>query len=219
MTERPLSYALHQERRNGTSRTVARLWCAGCGEHLDVTVTGHNNPALIETKAIQAGWTFHRNLARKIRCPACARRPEPTQGPAPRPHPPTPTKGDAMARPAVPPAVPAATVAGKGVPEIPAAQPRDLTPDERTKARLFLDGVFDDQRGCYLEEWSDRTAGEHLGIPWASLARYRDIAFGPIRLDPEVLAIKEEVARLSAVLNQTQDALRQLGERVAKLSA
>lgn len=81
---------------------------------------------------------------------------------------------------------------------------RDATPEEKSRIRRFLDGHFDDMRGCYLEGWSGKKAGEELKIPYAIIAKIREAAYGPIRVDPALLEMQEELARLQATCTELQ---------------
>lgn len=79
-----------------------------------------------------------------------------------------------------------------------AAKARALTPDEKTKVRQKLDGCFDEQRGVYLDGQSDQKIGEALGIPWASVRDYRELAFGPLKGNEETAALKADIDKLAA---------------------
>ena len=81
-----------------------------------------------------------------------------------------------------------------------ALAPRALTPDEKTKARGKLEGCFDEQRGVYLDGMSDQKIGEQLGLPWASVRDYREVAFGPLKGNEETAALKADIDKLSADL-------------------
>ena len=95
-------------------------------------------------------------------------------------------------------------------PETPVAQaprsvPREPTGDERFRIRGLLDSHFDDKAGCYLSDWSDQKIGTDLNLPWAIVAKIREAAYGPIRVDPEVAKLASEHAALKARLAQAQE--------------
>lgn len=79
---------------------------------------------------------------------------------------------------------------------------RDLTPEERAKVRRELDAHFDDSVGMYLGGENDQRIGERLGLPWAAVAQMREAAYGPIRTDPEVEAMRAAVKAVSAALEE-----------------
>ena len=76
-------------------------------------------------------------------------------------------------------------------------KPREITHGERMKIRAILDKHFDDAAGYWLDSYSDQRAGEEAGVPWAHVTKIREAAYGPIRLDPALMALKEEVSTLA----------------------
>lgn len=76
-------------------------------------------------------------------------------------------------------------------------KPREITQAERLKIRAILDKHFDDAAGCWLDGYSDQRAGEEAGVPWAHVTKIREAAYGPIRVDPALMALKEEVSTLA----------------------
>ena len=203
---RATSYEIVGVRQHGRSVAVARLWCADCGEALDVPMNNGHKPHLVRAAAGRAGWTFDQHVLAAVRCAACRNR---TPAAAHRGQD-EPT-GDAAVTIKHRTGEDKAVVADKKK-----AEPvRPATVAEREKMRSFLDGCFDAKLGCYLDGWTDKTVGEHLGLPWAVVAAYREVCFGPIRTNPELEEAKAALARLSGLLNQTQTDLRVLGERIA----
>ena len=77
-----------------------------------------------------------------------------------------------------------------------AAVPRGLTSDERQKVRHLLDTYFDDKVGGYIENYTDQRIGRECEVPWATVREIRETAYGPIREDARLAAIKGELARL-----------------------
>lgn len=76
------------------------------------------------------------------------------------------------------------------------ASPRLLTVDEKVKVRNLLDRFFDDAAGNYIGGYSDQRIGEECSVPWASIAALRDMAYGPLKSNPEVEAIRAELLKL-----------------------
>lgn len=101
-----------------------------------------------------------------------------------------------------------------------AAAVREPTQQERIKVRQVIDQHFDDEAGFWLNGYSDQKAGEEIGVPWALVTRIREAAYGPIRVDPEVAALKMELAQigreLSAVVEKHQAAMKRVDALVAK---
>ncbi len=82
---RATSYEIVGVRQHGRSVAVARLWCADCGEALDVPMNNGHKPHLVRAAAGRAGWTFDQHVLAPGRC-AAPRLPEPdARRRAPRP--------------------------------------------------------------------------------------------------------------------------------------
>ncbi|MFM2150274.1 MAG: hypothetical protein RLZZ187_2580 [Pseudomonadota bacterium] len=86
------------------------------------------------------------------------------------------------------------------MPEKPVVGLREPTQQERIKIRQVLDQHFDDEAGCWLNGYSDQKAGEEIGLPWAMVTRIREAAYGPIRVDPEVAALRAELVQIGREL-------------------
>jgi hypothetical protein len=84
--------------------------------------------------------------------------------------------------------------------------PRDhieLTSAQRLEIRRMLDQFFDDKEGCYLpnadgEAISDQAIGQCVGVPWAEVTKIREAAYGKILIDPELAALRNQMASLDA---------------------
>lgn len=211
MKTRPLSYQFVTKPYGGDGmrKAFVRGTCGSCGQPEDIPWERSNNPFEVSRAFEKRGWEFDQNRIAKCRCPSCLTK---RFGAKLR----TDMKLDAT--PEMKPM--AVTLA-------PAASPTlDATPDQKRRIRELLDKHFDDAVGCYLDGKSDQVIGKELGLPWALVARMRELAYGPLRADPEVLAIQTELqaARneqsllLGRVqqLERTIDALAGRVERVAK---
>lgn len=75
-----------------------------------------------------------------------------------------------------------------------AEPPRQLNPEERTRVRALLDGHFDDAVGRYIDGYSDQRIGAELDIPWLRVQEIRELAYGPIKEDPVVVELREELS-------------------------
>jgi hypothetical protein len=155
-------------------QVCARATCAadGCRESLDITKRDHVPPEMVAKKFRQHGWAFDNDKPGRVRCPKCLAKIKPEKDePVSAIKPPTAT-----------------------VTPITAASPRTLTADEKAKVRLLLDGQFDDQKGMYLEGYSDQRIGSETGVPWACVRDLREVAYGPIKANPEIEALRADLA-------------------------
>ena len=171
----PLAYTMIRplDRAHG-GRQLARIIC-NCGAHDEITAPSPNNPEFVAKKFREKGWETDGFKQNNNRCPECAKKKKPTTTLA---------------------AMEAAMPKPKELPvNANSPQPvREATPDERMRVRTYLDKHFDDSRGCYLDGYSDQKIGQELGIPWAIVAKIREAGWGPIRTDPELEGVKNELA-------------------------
>lgn len=79
-------------------------------------------------------------------------------------------------------------------PALPAEPPRGLTPEERKRCRDLLDGSYDEQRHCYLDGESDKSLADKAQVPAASFAALREAAYGPLTANPELEALRDQMA-------------------------
>lgn len=84
---------------------------------------------------------------------------------------------------------------------------RDPTPSEKLKIRTLLDTHFDDSKGMYLNGYSDQKVGEELNIPWAMVTKLREVAYGPIRVDPEIAEMQSELNKIRSEFKVAQEKL------------
>ena len=158
----------------GGFRPVARFICNGCGGTADLTMkTGHAvNPEAMAKTMRGKGWRadpWRRSISY---CPACQVRP----------------KNDPNSE--LKKVIPMAKA-----PE-PVAAIREATPQQRTTIRNYLDKHFDDAAGAYLDGMSDQKIAEAVNVPRMIVERMRDTAYGQIKVDPEIQAIRSELAAL-----------------------
>ena len=85
-----------------------------------------------------------------------------------------------------------------------------LSASQRLAIRSALDRHFDDEKGRYLGGQSDRTIAEAVGVPALHVKAIREMAYGELRADPDLLAIQAEATELGR-------RLRDLEARLAKL--
>lgn len=195
MKTRPLSYDVLQVRDTSGPRTVARLWCAACGETLDLPLTTSRNADDIERRARAKGWDCDKNRASRTICPDCKAHPRPPVKVA-VPKPTKPTK------PTIRKEMPMTT---------PALRP--ATPDERMRIRHKLDEVFDDSKGMYLDGFSDQRVADGLKLPRKMIEQIREAAYGPIRTDPEIDQLRTDIAALIAQASTLANRLAEVEKR------
>lgn len=92
----------------------------------------------------------------------------------------------------------------------------EMTHDLRLKVRSALDTNFDDAKGMYLDGMSDAKIAEHLKIPRTWVETIRETAYGPIRITPEVLGLKND---LMMALNSLGDLTNKFDQLKARLEA
>ena len=95
--------------------------------------------------------------------------------------------------------------------------PREPTPNERLKIRGLLDLHFDDAVGNYLGGQSDAMIAEAVAVPRAIVERMREAAYGPIRANPEVVALQAEIAAVSCDIEAMKNALTKLDHKIQDL--
>lgn len=77
---------------------------------------------------------------------------------------------------------------------------RDATPAEALRIFAALDEFFDEGKGRYHDGHSDKTLGDKLDIPWATIAKLRDASGLKIKTDPELVALRRDYDDLQAML-------------------
>lgn len=174
--------------------------CAGCGTERAERFPNFNvSPQHAAKRARRDGWIAEPDQAGANHCPACilARRAK-AAGDKPEPKKETTdvtTTVTSMQKPA-------------------AALPRDPTQQERVKIRGMLDQHFDDATGCYLDGWSDQRIGADLNVPWAIVAKIREAAYGPIKVDPELAGLRAEATGLGTKIEALMKEQYALIERI-----
>ncbi len=189
-----LPYTLQSACSDGQRRTFAHITCGQCEAYQDHALTGVHNPEMVVKHMRRLGWTVDFGPARHNRCPACTASKRKRN-----------TKVIPMSEKAAVPA-PAA-----------AMMPRHLTPDEKAQVRRLLDANFDDTKGLYLDGYSDRRIGEECKVPASSVAHLRELAYGSIRSDPEVEALRRDIEALQQRAATLSEDLGRVGKAAADL--
>lgn len=176
---------------------AAIFTCQDCGDqHAERIPSNSLNPEALAKRARAAGWEANSHGIAGTRCPNCIHQRRRAAAS-------TPLKKEA-------PVTAPATVTP--IQPSPAPEAREPTTQQRLNIRGKLDAVFDDQAGMYLDGYSDQKIGEELKLPWSWVAKIRDAAYGPIRVDPEIVALRAEITGLQAEH-------KKFGERMAQAMA
>jgi len=173
---------------NGLRSTWARFHCVSCDATSDCRVTTglpldcHG----YAKKMARRGWQAWANKKSKTYCPACL-------GP--------------RKKAASPPALKVVPMAPPKLVDV-----RKPTQAERMKIRALLDLHFDDARGMYLEGKNDQTLAEEVGVPRLVVEQMREVSYGPLRVNPEDVAMQAEITQLRQDLDLLK---KELDERLA----
>lgn len=94
-----------------------------------------------------------------------------------------------------------------------------LTSDQRVRVRGYLDKHFDDSDGVYLDAMSDQKIAEALNVPRLLIEQMREAAYGPIRISPEVMEARSDVAGLKAKIDVQQTELNAVRAKMTEIEA
>lgn len=178
---------------------------------------GSNNPEAVQKLFRALGWQFDAWNRGRTRCFACVKAAaDRARGESP--------KEETMVK--------LLRADPQGGAPSPLALPPDktaLTVGDRARVRALLDGVFDADKGFYIEAYSDAKVAAELGLPEKLVRDYRDGAFGPLKAVPELDEVRAEIATLrqradaavteataidaavAALLRRVDDTARRLG--------
>lgn len=179
---------------DGKYRPMA-VWACKCGATLEQQIPrGELNPEAVAKRASVAGWKVDSHHSSVTRCPACWA---------------GKTKHSLACNEPINP--------NKVVPMIPKTEPREISQQERLRIRAILDKHFDDGAGCWLDGYSDQKAGEEAGVPWAHVTKIREAAYGPIKVDPEVAALRADMAKIAKDISTLQQHHADIAKRLEGL--
>lgn len=176
--------------KNGNLREVARFVCAECFDRGEVDTGGTVDPRMIVGKADRIGWKLDPKKHGRTYCPKCA---------GARKAPAAPKQEATMATPPIP--------------------IREATNDQRVLIRNLLDKHFDDAVGTFLDGMTDATIAEKAGVPRVIVERIREAAYGPIKVDPEIQAIRTELAAVKAAAEKLAATVADLTARLDRKAA
>jgi hypothetical protein len=101
----------------------------------------------------------------------------------------------------------------------PVAPIKQPTPDQRLAIRGHLDKSFDDNAGMYLDGMSDQRVAELVGVPRVCVESIRELAYGPIKVDPVIAGLRAEIADIKRSITTAQSSLDQLNKRAMEVSS
>ncbi|SHF01710.1 hypothetical protein SAMN02745157_1447 [Kaistia soli DSM 19436] len=191
---------------DGKRRSVAERICGNCGARGHVPsrgATGRGMPPEAINRMFRAkGWELG-IAAFSERCPDCVAAAK---------------ISETMEEPAMPEIKSPNSIAA--IAALPATAPRSITPDDRRLIFVKLGDVYDDGAGGYVVGWTDKRVSQDLGCPLAWVSEVREQMFGPLKANPEILALLEECRRiLDKAEERFMAAQRQHNETVLAISA
>lgn len=170
-TQRPLGFKYLSLMTSGGGKNVARFQCSSCPVFIDINA-GKSNPETLAQRARDKGWAAVPYRSASVACPSCV-------APKPRNDP----NSELKRLPLMP-----------IQPNTP--DPTSLTGDQRMQIRSYLDKSFDDQQGVYLDDMSDAKIAELVNVPRLVVEKMRETAYGPIKVDPAIVGLRNETAQL-----------------------
>jgi hypothetical protein len=99
----------------------------------------------------------------------------------------------------------------------PAVPNPTATSDQRMRVWGYLDKHFDDSAGLYLDGMSDQKIAEAVKVPRIIVERMREAAYGPIRINPEIVALRNELTQMQRSIASEQNAIDGLKSNAASL--
>lgn len=193
MAARSFGFELHTD--VALRRNSARFTCVECSKTLDLTITGRLNPEGLANSAKYQGWDAHPWQPQESKCPDCKARPKIND-----PNSELKKLEAKMAQTPNPP------------PAEPVVPLREATQDQRTMIRALLDKNFNEAGGYYMADYSDQRVAEEANVPRVVVERLRDTAYGPIKISPETMALRNEIAALTTKLDVAQRDAEQLAQ-------
>lgn len=211
MVNTALAYELKANRPPDDLRTMAVLKCKSCDATGKIPVISFgNNPHLIEQAFLRAGWECDVHKEAKNFCPSC-----------------TTKRSKKKEKENV--TMPTRLVGSpSGIRILGSLSPRevneslksvkDLTAVHRFDLRNILDASFDDAKGAYIDTMTDHLISEKLGIPRAVVVEFREMAYGPLKEDPLITALRMDIDRVMTNISGLQSVAARLTERLDEIT-
>jgi len=188
-------------------RSVARWQCVECGKTLDITHSINIDPEGHCQIARSKGWTVHMSKADRTYCPRCS---------GPQAKAANDTDSELKKVACMKQTQPEPTLSTQPLAVI---TPRPATPDQKQAIRNHLDKHFDDAAGYYLDDMSDARIAELVGVPRIIVEGIREAAYGPIRVDPELIEMRKALVLLKDQLAALHGTMADLDKQVMQLSS
>lgn len=209
MKTRSLAYSI-EGRRVADTHTVrphAVAQCASCEVEYAITVPrdGHN-PEAIGERFRRLGFEFNPFKRASVRCPACIARSRTVR----RANAPADLSSNTVIpmTQRTPPTLGLVTSPPGG------ASPPTVTGEQRSKVRELLTGTFDEQRGHYLDHYSDQRIATECAVPMQVVREMREMWLGPIKSVPELEGLAVEIANLQTKAQGVYEATQALKMRL-----
>lgn len=182
---------------DGRFRTDFKIDCV-CGASERIHANPQMNPDGVAVIFRRKGWHVHDNNPAHNKCPDCVnlrgRRRAPQEAPRMKQQPAAPSQS----------------------PVIRSIEARAATPAESRRIFAALDEVFLEDEGRYRTGHSDRTVGEKLDIPWATVEQLREASGLKINGDPELLALKTDFEAVQSMVAEIGKRLMAFESKAAR---
>lgn len=211
MATRPLAYSLVRVDPPRDMRSAAELMCAGCPttQKIPIVALG-NSPEWIGKMFARLGWDCNIHKASANFCPKCvkARQTRVLEPAPPKPERVLPTLPRA-------PGLMDSIKLGAGTrthssPKEEHLAIKDLSTEQKAALRRALDANFDDSTGRYINDVSDHSISEKLGIPRATVIEFREASYGELKDDPEITGLQMQIADCKRILTNLQSTIAKM---------
>lgn len=217
MARSPLSYEIVRMNPPQDLRSAARMTCPSCA-HTDKIPIVHigNNPELICQMFTRTGWLVDQHNTSKLRCPSCVQKikdAKRVQEQSDRQQSSAgarvlPTMNKSSTTPVRTPVRPSSSMEHEGL------TLAKLSFEQKADMRSKLDHHFDDKEGQYIDGYSDQQVGEECNIPWKLVFEFRELAYGPIKEDPEIRDFKAALAANAKAISELQQGQQKLLDKL-----
>lgn len=194
-------------RRIADTRTVRAHAVASCTCGAEGALTmphSAHNPEAIGERFRRAGWEMNPFKPSSVRCPRCIDRHQAMR----RAIHPSGSSSKVISMTTSRPTIVAQPTGG--------ASPPAVTAEHRAKVRDLLTGVFD-ERGFYLDHYSDQRVAQECGVPAQMVREMRDAWLGPIKTVPELDALQADLAALRKRADTAIAEAREIDQVVAAM--
>lgn len=200
MTANTYGFDIVGEKVGDHHKSLARFTCTGCGATQDEVIKSGFPlaPEMLAKGARQRGWDADQSHRNRTLCPRCKQNKEPNDP-------------DSELKKMIAKQKANGTNGHHEHRLVPIHNP---TSEQRAAIRTLLDKHFDADDGYYLGEWSDQKIAEHLNLPRVIIENLRDLAYGPIKITPEQMAVRNEVAAIKAEIEALRSEHKALSDQL-----